>query len=63
MESYRFGFSKLVPMLIYMIEQDEYESRLARALEELRGEFNEKSMLEIKKIARMYQQLNFAMIV
>ena len=46
-----------------MIEQDEYESRLARALEELRGEFNEKSMLEIKKIARMYQQLSFAMIV
>ena len=45
-----------------MIEQDEYESRLARALEELRGEFNEKSRLEIK-IARMYQQLSFAMIV
>ena len=62
MESYRFGFSKLVPMLIYMIEQDEYESRLARALEELRGEFNEKSRLEMK-IVRMYQQLSFAMIV
>ena len=46
-----------------MIEQDEYESRLARALEELRGEVNEKkNRLEIK-IARMYQQLSFAMIV